>query len=489
MRATSLRQLRKRARRERGAALVMVLLSIVVLTVFLTDVQQEVSTSFSSAIAARERLKAEYHARSAINLSRLLIAVEPTVRQQVAMSPMGLLFSAMFGGKIGNLPQLPVWEFADQLLGAFNGGEGAESFASLASVDMSTSEHLGLGNAGHFELVIVDEDSKINLNQAAQSTSIAADNVGMQLMGLMAGAQYDTLFERLGDDGQPADRKTICSAIVDWADFDQDRAACDFSGQNTSAGVEDNVYQSTGLGYFRKNAAYDSLDELRQVQGIGEDFWATFVDPDPRDPKKRLLTVWAQEGKVNINSAAPRVLLSFICGPNGAPDEPLCIETEQTINFLSALGMIRAFTAGAPIFSRPKEFIQAMQGKGPIGGFLFGENGAMGLKPVKFNNAGLIEQMLTTKSKVFSIYAEGVVPARIGTRQTRVSIHAVVDYRNANDLTGGAGGGTGGSSQQPGGTTQQPPPPPPPSNQVDPNAVLNALTADPAGNVIHFKIR
>ena len=71
---------------ERGMALIMVLLAIVVLTVFLTDVQQDTSSTFSSAIAARERVKAEYHARSAINLSRLLIATEPTVRG--ALGPM-----------------------------------------------------------------------------------------------------------------------------------------------------------------------------------------------------------------------------------------------------------------------------------------------------------------------------------------------------------------------------------------------------------------
>ena len=43
-------------------ALMMVLLSIVVLTVFLTEVQQQASTSFAAAISARDRLKGEYAA-------------------------------------------------------------------------------------------------------------------------------------------------------------------------------------------------------------------------------------------------------------------------------------------------------------------------------------------------------------------------------------------------------------------------------------------
>ena len=61
-------------------ALMMVLLSIVVLTVFLTEVQQQASTSFAAAISARDRLKGEYAAKSAVNLTRMLIATEPTVR-------------------------------------------------------------------------------------------------------------------------------------------------------------------------------------------------------------------------------------------------------------------------------------------------------------------------------------------------------------------------------------------------------------------------
>ena len=67
MRADTVRNRAKHRRRERGVALVMVLLAIVVLTVFLTDVQQQSATAFASAITARERLKAEYHARSAVS--------------------------------------------------------------------------------------------------------------------------------------------------------------------------------------------------------------------------------------------------------------------------------------------------------------------------------------------------------------------------------------------------------------------------------------
>ena len=300
MRASTVRKKRKRTRDQRGAALIMVLLAIVVLTVFLTDVQQDASTTFSSAISARERLKAEYHARSAINLSRLLIAVEPSVRKTVQTSPMGMMVAAMSGGK---LPQLPVWSFADQLLGAFNGGSGAESFASLASVDMSTSEKLGL-KGGNFELVIVDEDSKININQAAQTNVLAADNVGMQLMGLMAGAQYDAFFDRLGADGQPADRQDDLQRHHRLGRPQPGPRALRFHRPERAGRGRGQLLPNVGLDYSRKNAAFD-----RSPSCTSSGASATISGPRSSTPipaiQKATVTVWGQ-GTINVNSANPQ---------------------------------------------------------------------------------------------------------------------------------------------------------------------------------------
>ena len=77
---------------------------------------------------------------------------------------------------------------------------------------------------------------------------------------------------------------------------------CDLTANaSASYGPEDAWYQLLQKPYRRKNAPYDSLEELHMVRGIGDDFWATFVDPDPADPRKREMTVWGQ-GTVNVNS-------------------------------------------------------------------------------------------------------------------------------------------------------------------------------------------
>src|SRR4029077_3237585 len=101
---------RRRRADERGVALILVLGSITLLTVFLTQLQEETSSELAAALAERDALKAEYYARSSVNLSRLLIAMEPEIRKSVSF-----IFQ-MLGQKA---PQIPVWEFTDLVLGPF----------------------------------------------------------------------------------------------------------------------------------------------------------------------------------------------------------------------------------------------------------------------------------------------------------------------------------------------------------------------------------
>jgi general secretion pathway protein K len=442
MRADTVIRRYKTRKQERAAALVMVILAIVVLTVFLTDVQQQSAASLSSAVAARDRLRAEYHARSAVNLSRLLLAAEPAVRRTVAP-----LFAMLAKG--AKLPQIPVWEFSDQVLGAYNCADFAEGFSSLTGTDATTGVNLGLGDGkGCFELVIVDEDSKVNVNTAARGDIISRTRLASQLMSLMGGAQYNPLFESPDPDNQNSDRYAICGALIDWADSDEEAEACEVGSSSSppSKGVEDNYYQTIGLRYFRKNAAFDSLDELRLVRGVGDDFWATFVDPEPENPRKRVMTVWGQ-GTVNVNTANAQTLLAIVCA--GAPDAALCLDPIQAATFIQIVTLAKSFTAGAPLFSSGKDFVATMKGGGMIGPQLV----AMGIEPVVFKSEAETAKMVSTRSKMFSIYAEGVVPGY--KRETRVSIHAVVDMSAAPDITqlaAAAGAGAGGQGAAAGAT-------------------------------------
>ena len=123
---------------------------------------------------------------------------------------------------------------------------------------------------------------------------------------------------------------------------------------------------------------------------------------------------------------------------------------------------------------------------------------ALNLKPVDFKGykAGLLA-LISTDSKMFSIYADGVVPGN--RKETRTRIHAVVDFRTAQQL-GNPMSGILGGSQPPPAPPPAPPngngihaPPPGPSNNADPTqatpeAILAAMNSNPAGTIVYWRV-
>jgi general secretion pathway protein K len=418
---TTTRPPRRRISRasQRGVALILVLGALTILTVMLTEAQDESAADFASALAARDQLVAEYSAKSAVNLSRLIIAAEPTIRG--AVGPLLMLMNPSGGPP----SQIPIWEHADKALGAFNDQDGQKAFSALASIDTKLGKNLGLEGAG-FEVRIIDEDSKINVNAPARGDAVTEMRLAAQLFGLMNGAQNDPLFSQRDADGQFSDRSTICSAIIDWADPNQDQSVCDATSVTAQAAApEDSFYSLLSRPYERKNAAYDSLEELRRVRGMSEDFWATFVDPDPDNPDKRVVSVWGQ-GTVNVNTANPQIILALICNPNtGAVEARVCTDPAESTKLLMALSMVRGVTLGAPIFGSPKAFVSALKGKGMFGSIM----AMLPMEPIQLKSEAEFIKAISTESKVFSVYATGYV--RAGKRETRARVHAVVDFRGA----------------------------------------------------------
>lgn len=473
---------RKKRRSQRGVALIMVVGTITILAVMLTEFQDESSAELSAIITDRDALKAEYLARSGISLSRLLIASEPTIR--TAIAPLLMLL-----GGAGGTPQIPVWEFSDRVLGAFNDDAGGEEFTALAGVNLQEGRNLGI-KGGKFELVIVDEDSKLNVNSAAKGDAFSQTRLAQQLVGLMSSEQYKPLFEKRDMDDQYSDALTICSAIIDWTDPDENFFSCDPRATVTASATaaEDSFYNMLKKPYRRKNTAFDSLDELRMVRGVGDDFWATFVDPEPGNPKKRVITVWGQ-GQVNVNTANAQTVYALICA--GAPQATMCIDPEQARSFFMFFSLAKSFTMGAPIFFSPKAFISTMKGQGMLGPIL----SSLGVEPVQFLSESEMAKMISTESKVFSVYADGVVPGF--RRETRVRIHAVVDFRSAPPPGLGAAGmpppsdaGALGQAQGTLGatTSTQFTATGPDGEPLGQNAMAGALVPNPGGTIVYWRM-
>jgi general secretion pathway protein K len=465
----TLRSKRRKKAKERGIALVMVMGAIAILTVMLAEFQDETSAELAAATAQRDSLQAEYMARSAVNLARMLIASEPTMRKAIAP-----LF--MFLKKTP--PQLPVWEFSDRLLGVFNDEEASKDFAGTVGLDVSLGKNLGMPG-GRWELVIVDEDSKINMNLGA-SNDIAHIRLAQEIMGLIGPPQYSPMFDQKDESGQWSDRFATCQALIDWADTDEQGFNCDMSqlsGAQSSAGVEDGWYTMLPKPYRRKNAPYDSLEELHMVRGVTEDFWGTFIDPSPADPKKRVVTVWGS-GAVNVNTANAQTLLAVVCA--GAPQADICTNLDQASTFLAGVTMARGITMGAPLFGSTRDFVSAMTGKGQLGPLL----ATMGMKPVQFKSNSDFQKSITVESKMFSIHAVGVKKGY--RRETRVMVTAVVDFRNAPSLSQLMGlpataTTTGTGTTTPAATAAT-------AAQQNQDAITAAMQPSTGGQVVYFRV-
>jgi general secretion pathway protein K len=462
---------KKKRRNQRGVALILVLGSIAIMTVMLTEFQDEATSELSAALADRDALKAEYLAKSGVNLGRLLISAEPVIRQ-------GLGFLSL---ALGSKPaQVPVWEFSDRILGAFNDKEGTAAFSLLTGTDMAKGKNLGI-EGGRFEVNIVDEDSKLNINMASRGDPFTQNRVAQQLLALMAGDRYNPMFEQRDRDDNFTDRAAVCGAIIDWADSDEDLNACDpRTAAPTSRGTEDISYQLLKRPYFRKNAAYDSLEELHLIRGVGEDFWATFIDPEPNKPHKRVVTVWGQ-GAVNVNTANAMTLWAVVCA-NAVPTTKLCIDPMETQKFIMMLTLVKGFLGGVPVFGQGSDFIKVMQGQasGMMGMFLK----FLQLDPVVFISALEANKMLTAESKVFSIYSTGEVPGY--QRKTHVRLHTVVDFRGA--PAPGAAPAAVDPTKPPVRPNTPPVPTTLPGTTGQPTDALSAaLAPNPGGTIVYYR--
>ncbi|MFW2390268.1 MAG: general secretion pathway protein GspK, partial [Polyangiales bacterium] len=273
-----------RKRSQEGVALIVAIATVAILSVMLADMHETTGTAFAVSTSQRDALQAEYMAKSALNLTRLLIAKEPDVRRFV---------DPLYRGATGRAaPQLPVWNFVNELLSPFCTPEDQRDTLMQLGVDFGDT--IGFdGLPGECSVQVVSENGKVNINDPLfLDGEQARNNVATQLFSLTGGqlpeSPYDALFNQEDATGTLTTRIDLITAVIDW--WDQDIQRTDFdpgAGQTRTGGTgteDDSLYQLDKEPYRNKNAAFDSIQELRLVRGFDDDFWATFVEPIPNDP-------------------------------------------------------------------------------------------------------------------------------------------------------------------------------------------------------------
>ncbi len=376
---------------ERGVAMIMAIVAVTMLGVIVYDFARNSQVHAASTMNVRDEVRAEYLARSSINLSRLLLSVQGVVTNEMRRF---------------HLRPPPLWQFADYFVLSFDDPTSLELMGSLVGVGMEGAEGFGSVD-GEMQVTIVDEESKINLNLATQGP-VMQQVLGKELLALFLPADYNHMFEDQDSEGDFEDRDDVAAALIDWADSDTNAFGTE--------GGEDGSYEMGEDPYPRKNAAYDSLEEIMLVKGVDDDFWAAFLDPEPEHPEARAITIWGS-GKINPNTADPLVLMSVICAfatdPGVSCDPNNMDQMGQLLRYLMDIKSLM----GVP-FSNPGKFVRN------IG------TGAEGIPGVDMNGAEA-GNYLTVDSEVFSIYAMGTVG------RSRKRLHVVLDMRGPNAMKGG----------------------------------------------------
>ena len=299
-----LRGLKRRLRRltkrnddkQRGAALIMVLVLTTVLTAMSADLNNQSAVNLRLAANARDQLQAEFHARSAIELELFF-----------------LRFQSMLKTTLGQFVPIPLFELSsyfvssDTMKGILDRDGGRRNAEESATKGTYASDQPFGDFQGSFWIEeVVDENRKININKPSLTQCINFTH--LLLSGLIDDPKYDELFETMGDTRDPIrNRIELIANLTDWVDAnDTVDTVCQLTGDGSVSGpTEDTRYnnQPYNAVYKPKNGQYNSLAELRMVPGINDAFMTIF---SPH------LTVWTDDASINMNTAQPFMLKAVI---------------------------------------------------------------------------------------------------------------------------------------------------------------------------------
>ena len=315
---------------ERGAALLMALTTVALLTAMTVDLAYQRRVSLQIAVNARDELRAGALARSAVNLSRLVLHFQRELDRTAGGA--GQALSQLTGGKTPALQlSIRLWEIVpvdSSTASLFAAGAAPPEARPAAPGSAGKPDSLFAGAEprtfgdyqGSFRARIEDEDRKVNLPQFANTAPVAGPQL-LRFMQLVKDPAYDALFDRDDQWGNRWTRADVAAALRDWVDENQTTTVV---GANPAApfeegfGDENFPYDRGESRYLAKNARFDSLDELLMVGGVGDAFLAAFGSQ---------ITVYPSvNAKTNINTNDPAEMMVNILAmldPPGVPQAAL----------------------------------------------------------------------------------------------------------------------------------------------------------------------
>ena len=314
---------------QQGVALIAVMLALTGILVLTNDFGTKTNLDEISAANSRDQMRAHFLARSAMNLSELVIRLQQRI------------------DNIQALKGVQITEFADLLMTAFGGDK--QQVTDLLGPIGDAAKGLG-SDIGTFGVSITTDDDKINVN-CANARGQTTTALYQRIYALYFLPVYDPIFADADADGWRRDRDLQTTAIMDYIDLDAARF-------NQPGAPEDYGYESFKDVYFAKNNQLDTVGEMRLIRGVDDRFWSLFGNA---------FTVYGG-CKTNLSAVTdPKVLVSIIQIAAKNKADPML----QNPNMLWALASLiaKAHELGF-VFSSTSDFASFV--KDPIGTMTMG---------------------------------------------------------------------------------------------------------------------
>jgi hypothetical protein len=256
---------REPTRRQRGVAILVVLVTTAVIAATASDFAYSTQVEIEAAANSRDRLRAEYLARAGLQLGQLLTAVQGSVSGMLAQVMPDLADAIV------------ITDYAGFLAKAFGGDkEARDGLGGLIGIDLGNAEGMGTPAGTSFDVKISSEEGKwmINCGGGVNPTRELQRSLYLLLYNMVRPQRYDRMFNKPDRDGVMVTREELPLGIIDWADVDPMRFD-PLSVTGTSSANEDR-YDKGRDTYEAHNHYFDTLDELLLVRGVSDDFYLNF---------------------------------------------------------------------------------------------------------------------------------------------------------------------------------------------------------------------
>ncbi len=277
----------------KGAALLTVLIAMMIMTIMLFEFQYSSMVERKLAYNELNQLQAYYLAKSGARIGILRVVLYARAKKSPEIAAIRKSLPAIDSQleAIWNLP-LPPFPPPKSLVKALDGGERIEAEKQLKETKVTE------GESTH---VISSESSKINLNFLKVDPKELGRRINFTdapkgVAQYVARILYQFIENFMAESEDPAEEYNNLRAdelvmdIMDWVNPGGDR----FWGGNKDA-----HYEGLTPPYKAKKANFFTVDELKMVKGVSGKVYQKL---------KPYVTVYSNDGKININGANSSVI-------------------------------------------------------------------------------------------------------------------------------------------------------------------------------------